>query len=158
MMRADIRITDYVSVSDTDALQEYFIPVDRLTDFMDALRAILVEYKVSVLSCGLRYVPENNEAFLSYSRTNVFGVVFAFNQRSSEEGVAQAKEWTRKIVDAAIENGGTYYLPYAGYPTRAQSRMAYPKMDGFFQKKLQYDPELILMNQFYENYHLSTGN
>ena len=158
MMRADIRITDYVSVSDTDALQEYFIPVDRLTDFMDALRAILVEYKVSVLSCGLRYVPENNEAFLSYSRTNVFGVVFAFNQRSSEEGVAQAKEWTRKIVDAAIENGGTYYLPYAGYPTRAQSRMAYPKMDGFFQKKSQYDPDLILMNQFYENYHLSTGN
>ena len=36
--------------------------------------------------------------------------------------------------------------------------ITYPKMDGFFQKKSQYDPDLILMNQFYENYPLSTGN
>ena len=55
-------------------------------------------------------------------------------------------------MDAAIENGGTYYLTYQLYPTPEQLHRAYPNAGRAFERKRHYDPDEIFSSQFYERY------
>ncbi len=151
-MRPAVLFLKYDSPADTDILQEYFVPADRIERYLDHLRAVLRSYGVNLLSATIRYVPKNTEAFLSYARRDSFAVVLYLNQKLSAEGRGRARDWTRELVDAALAEGGTYYLPYQLYPTREQLVRAYPKFDLFLAKKKQYDPDELFMNRFYAHY------
>jgi FAD/FMN-containing dehydrogenase len=151
-MRPEVLFLEYGSPKDTDILQEYFVPVDRIVSYMDALRNVLQAYDVNVLSVTIRYVPQNTEAFLSYARQPSFAVVLYINQELSEQGRKTAQEWTRKLVDVTLDHGGTYYLPYQLYPTREQLLRAYPNFDKFIALKRIYDPSEMFVNLFYEHY------
>jgi FAD/FMN-containing dehydrogenase len=151
-MRPAVLFLKHDSPTDTDILQEYFVPVGRLKSYMDDLRKVLRSFDVNLLSATIRYVPKNTEAFLSYARQDSFAVVLYLNQKLSAEGRERARDWTRKLVDAALAEGGTYYLPYQLYPTREQLLRAYPKFDRFLAKKKQYDPDGLFMNRFYAHY------
>ena len=154
LMRADIRVPgDYRSESDTDAVQEYFVPCAHLGAFAARLREILRLHEVNVMSCGVRFVPQNTESMLSYSANgDVFGVVIVVNHDTSPEGLEQVRTWTRTIIDLVIELGGVYYLPYAPYATYDQARSAYPTIDRFFELKDEYDPGHVFSSRFFDNY------
>ncbi|WP_211165404.1 hypothetical protein [Flavobacterium silvaticum] len=62
------------------------------------------------------------------------------------------KQLTNQLVDAAIKNGGTFYLPYRLHIDRNKMRKSYPQADAFFELKRKYDPEEIFSNKFYEHY------
>ena len=152
VMRPEVQFLDYEGKSKTDILQEYFVPMDHFPVFIDRLRDILTENELNVLNITVRYVPENNEAFLSYSKEDMFALVFLINQGISEKEIERTGEVVREIIDLALELDGSYYLPYYHYPTKEQMRKAYPAGEAFFQKKKEYDPEERFMNQFYEEY------
>ena len=101
-----------------------------------------------MLNITVRYVPENNEAFLSYAKDDMFALVFLINQGISEKNIEKTGEVVREIIDLALELDGSYYLPYYHYPTKEQMSTAYPTAEEFFQKKKEYDPEERFMNQF----------
>ena len=151
-MRPEVLFLEYDSPKDTDILQEYFVPVDRLASYMDTLRNVFQTYDVNVLSVTIRYVPQNTEAVLSYVRQDSFSIVLYMNQELSDQGRKTAQEWTRKLVDVALDHGGTYYLPYQLYPTREQLLRAYPNFDKFMASKRTYDPDEMFVNLFYEHY------
>jgi len=153
LMNADLSYLVYSSSKDTDILQEYFVPVERLPEFLDALREVVEERRINLLSATIRYVPRNDESVLSYSRPEAsFGVVLYLNVGLGENEQAETARWTRALVDRALEMGGTYYLPYRPYATREQFLAAYPRVGYFYEKKLQYDPQEIFMNKLYEAY------
>ncbi len=154
IMHADINVLQYSSTNDTDVLQEYFVPTEHFVEFLDGLRSILQNHHVNLLSVGIRYVPQNTEAELSYSRQNSFAFVLYFNEKTSPEGVEETGKWVGEAVDLAIKNGGTYYLPYQLIPTSEQIRKAYPNIDEFFTLKKKYDPKELFKNQFYAKYAL----
>ena len=62
---------------------------------------------------------------------------------------------TRELIDAALDLGGRYYLPYRLHATREQFQRAYPQADAFFALKRKYDPNEIFQNQFYLKYGLA---
>lgn len=155
LMNADLSFLYYTSATDTDILQEYFLPVDALPAFVDRLRDVVRANDLNLLSATLRYVPVNAESFLSYSRNEAFGLVLYFNVGTSEKAQRTVERWTRELLDAAIEAGGTYYLPYVSYATPEQLRAAYPEADLFFAKKREFDPELRFMSRFYDAYGTS---
>ncbi len=74
------------------------------------------------------------------------------NVRLSAEGQDRAARVTRELVDAAIEQGGTYYLTYQLYPTPDQLHRAYPDARRAFERKRHYDPGELFSSQFYERY------
>ena len=152
VMRPPIQFLEYESPDDTDILQEYFVPVSRFVEFIDKLRRIVQDEKINLLSVTLRFVYANNEAFLSYTRRDCFAVVLYINQDRSPEGIQKASRWTRKLVDAAVQCDGTYYLVYQRYPTATQLRAVYPRFDAFVQRKRLYDPHERFANRFYEHY------
>lgn len=150
---APLEFLDYYSTSNTDIVQEYFIPTRNFVPFIDDLKKILLENKMNVISFTVRYIKANNEIYMPYApNEDAFAVIQMSNVGLSEKDQAKAEKATQKIVDAAVKNSGTYYLTYQLYPTKEQMRKAYPNADLFFQKKLDYDPNEIFVNNFYEKY------
>ncbi|MCO6045273.1 FAD-binding oxidoreductase [Aeoliella sp. ICT_H6.2] len=152
VMRPPIQFLDYDAEEDTDILQEYFVPVGNFVSFIDKLRQIAEEEEINLLSVTLRFVPASDEAVLSYANSDCFAVVLYINQQRSSDGIQEALHWTRQLVDAVQECGGTYYLVYQRYPSATQLRAVYPRFDEFVQRKRFYDEGELFMNRFYDHY------
>ncbi|WP_185970944.1 FAD-binding oxidoreductase [Alkalicoccobacillus porphyridii] len=151
-MRPPVKFLDYESDKDTDILQEYFLPVDRFPEFIQDLKAIVEEEELNLLNATVRFTTENDEAYLNYAREDTLAIVLLFNHELSDEGKEKMQAATKRMVDAAIQLEGTYYLTYQTFPDKNQIQQAYPRIDEFFEKKREYDPEERFMNYFYESY------
>ena len=149
---APLKFLDHDSSKDTDIIQEYFIPTGRFVPFIDGAREIFSADDVNLLGVTIRYVEQNEEAFLSYARTDSFSIMCYTNQRLSATGLERAERMTQKLVGLALANDGTYYLTYQLFPTQEQIRKAYPNIDAFFAMKRQYDEKELFINKFYEKY------
>jgi decaprenylphospho-beta-D-ribofuranose 2-oxidase len=150
---APLELLDYRSRRNTDIIQEYYVPVENFVPFMDRFREILVAGKMNVLSSTVRYVTPNATPALAYApRREAFAIIQMSNVDLSPEGQAQAATVTRRLVDVAIENSGTYYLTYQLYPSTEQLHRAYPNARHAFERKRFYDPAEIFSNRFYEKY------
>jgi decaprenylphospho-beta-D-ribofuranose 2-oxidase len=151
-MRSESEFMDYHEAGKNDLLQEYFIPTGELAGFVEDLKSVLPREKLNLLNITVRYVNRDQEASLSYAREDMFALVCLFNVPLSDEGQAETRQGIRHLIDKVILHRGTYYLPYAGYPTLEQFRAAYPEYQAFFRKKDEYDPGRLFMNYFYEAY------
>jgi FAD/FMN-containing dehydrogenase len=152
VMRSESEFLDYEHETNTDILQEYFVPVDAFPDYVDSLRKTLTEEELNLFNITIRYVDHNEDAVLSYSRDEMFAFVLLINQGLSDDEIKKARNVIRKMIDVTLSFGGTYYLPYQPYPTQEQMKRAYPRTDEFFGLKRTYDEKEIFMNYFYEEY------
>jgi FAD/FMN-containing dehydrogenase len=151
-MRSESEFMEYRQPGKNDLLQEYFIPVDEFADFVLSMKKVLSEEQLNLLNITVRYVNEDREALLSYAREDMFALVCLFHTPLSAREQAKFKEGIRRVIDAVLRHRGTYYLPYAPYPSVSQFRAAYPEQDEFFLRKEQFDPERLFMNDFYARY------
>ncbi|MCY7337252.1 MAG: FAD-binding oxidoreductase [Chamaesiphon sp.] len=140
----------------TDVLHEYFIPPTSLPLFLEKCRQILPKHKVDLLNVTVRNVRPDRDAFLHYANREMFGLVMLFNQQRNPAAEANMQSVTRSLIEAALEVGGTYYLPYRLHATPDQFQRAYPQADRFFQLKRQYDPNELFQNYFYLKYGKQT--
>jgi hypothetical protein len=90
-----------------------------------------------------------------YADQDMLAFVMFFSQARTPAGDAEMQTMTRELVDAALEAGGRYYLPYRLHPTTAQFHRAYPQADEFFNLKRHYDPQELFQNEFYRKYGTS---
>ncbi|MED1748664.1 MULTISPECIES: FAD-binding oxidoreductase [Bacillus] len=153
VMRSDSAFLEYENESDTDVLQEYFVPVDRFRAYIDEMRDLLQHEELNLMNITIRYVQKNEKADLSYAKQDMFALVLLVNYGFEKEEKAEAKRIIRQMTDVTLRHHGSYYLPYMPYQTKAQMKRAYPKTDVFFQKKKQADPDGRFINYFYERYN-----
>lgn len=142
------------SEDSVDMLQEYYLPIEKFEPFTDKLRDIMKTNKVNLLNVTIRYEKKNTESVLSYARTDSIAVVLYFNQPLDKKHLASSKRWTRRLVQSAIDMGGSYYLAYQLWPSQKQLIQAYPGFTEFVKKKKLYDPDTIFSNRFYVRYAL----
>ena len=151
-------LNDHVSLienkdhSSTDLLQEYFIPERNFNQYLKEIKPILKKTKIDLLNITIRGVHKDQDSYLNYAREDVFGFVFLFNQKKTDEQEQQMKVLTNQLVDVALKNEGAFYLPYRLHIDRNKMRKAYPQADSFFKLKLKYDPEELFSNKFYQHY------
>lgn len=136
----------------TTILQEYFIPVDKLIDFVDKLRNAIKKYNINMINVSIRHVPKNTESLLTYAPQESFALVLYINMFNTRTGKERAQEWTQKLIDHALTLGGTYYLPYQLYATRKQLYKAYPNFKQLLEIKKKYDPLNKFRNRLFEKY------
>ena len=60
--------------------------------------------------------------------------------------------WTRELIDAVLQNGGRYYLPYRLDATREQFTRAYPESAEFSALKARVDPDKRFRNLLWDAY------
>lgn len=151
-MRTDSKFMEYDHPTKTEILQEYFVPVDEFTGYLDDLRKLLEKEELNLLNITVRYVNEDEEAVLSYAKEDMLALVLLINQGKSKKNIKKTEQVIQKMIDVTLEHNGSYYLPYYPYPTQTQMDEAYPRNKEFFQLKKQFDPNEVFMNLFYKEY------
>ncbi|MDB5259384.1 MAG: FAD-binding protein [Candidatus Taylorbacteria bacterium] len=137
---------------DTDILQEYFIPQDKMPEFIDGLRSTVKANKANLLNVTIRIVHEDKVTSLPYAKGDRFAFVLYFNQKFNDRESKILQKTTTDLIDLATSVGGTFYLPYQLYYSQEQLRKAYPEVDAFFAAKKKYDPSELFMNKWYDKY------
>jgi FAD/FMN-containing dehydrogenase len=140
------------SADRTDILHEYFIPPENVEKFLIKTRQIVPKHAVDLLNVTVRDVREDKDTFLRYADRDLFAFVMLFNQPRTADADNAMRQFTGAMVDAALDCGGTYYLPYRLHASAEQFHQAYQQAVAFFAKKAHYDPEGIFRNQFYLKY------
>jgi FAD/FMN-containing dehydrogenase len=145
---------EYLNVrqSDTNILHEYFIPLENSVAFIEGLREVVKNDDVNLLNVTLRIVTKDTVTALPYAKDDRIALVLYFNQKLNKTDSKKLEKATTDLIDLAIENGGTYYLPYQLYYSKKQLQAAYPEIDRFFGLKRKYDPLELFSNIFYEKY------
>lgn len=152
ILNDDVSLIENKDNKSTDLLQEYFIPERNFNQFIKEIKPILLKSNIDLLNITIRSVAKDEDSYMNYAREGVFGFVFLFNQKKTEEQESAMKSLTNELVDAAINNSGTFYLPYRLHIDKIKMREAYPQADIFFKLKTKYDPLELFNNKFYEHY------
>ena len=144
----------YANRSDafTDILHEYFIPAERLGEFIEKSRPVFMKYHPVLMNVTIRNVMTDHTTFLRYAPQQVYGLVMLFNQRKDAAAERTMQTFTREVIQTALDCGGTYYLCYRPHATREEFEKGYPMAKEFFRKKWQYDPNGVFGNEFLLNY------
>lgn len=137
---------------DTDILQEYFIPYDRMPEFVDGLRDVVQRNHANLLNVTIRTVHKDTVTALPYAKQDMFGFVLYFNVKFNHKDNQILQQTTADLIDVAESSGGTYYLPYQLFYSQKQLHKSYPEIADFFAAKKKYDPIGLFTNKFYENY------
>jgi FAD/FMN-containing dehydrogenase len=136
----------------TDILHEYFLPAEGLETFLAACRAIIPRSRQDLLNVTLRYVLEDRTSVLAYARGPRIAAVMLFSQRMTRADDEDMAAMTRGLVDAALDAGGSFYLPYRLHARRDQVARAYPRLGEFVALKRRHDPGLRFRNQMWTAY------
>lgn len=159
LLREDVLFTS--SRGDTegvDLLQEYFVPVDQLTNFLKDLKEIFpfdnTSTDIALLSSTIRLVKAewvNPAPLLSYCRGKAMaGVAIDAQVKRGFDGspTLTAANRFRRAIDAALSRGGTYYLPYHRFATLDQFEAGYPQWQDWLGVVNQYNPDRRFSNEF----------
>ncbi len=138
----------------TDILHEYFVPRESAGSFLDSVRRIVRDHEGDLLNVTIRQVDTDTDTMLRYADRPVIAFVMLFLQSRNGEGEKSMVAMTRDLIDASLENEGSYYLPYRLHATREQFIRAYPDQEKFFELKRSYDPGELFQNEFYLEYGL----
>jgi FAD/FMN-containing dehydrogenase len=136
----------------TDILHEYFVPAAGITPFLAAVKQSVPRHGANLLNVTVRNVFTDDDAFLRYADRDLFAFVMLYNQPRTDAAEVAMQRLTQDLIDAALAEGGRYYLPYRLHATPGQFARAYPQAQEFFAAKRRYDPESLFQNAFWKRY------
>lgn len=136
----------------TDILHEYFVPPARLEAFLAACRVAISPSDPELLNVTLRYVAADPESVLAYAPAPRIAAVMSFSQVMNPEGEKSMRRMTERLIDAALAQGGGFYLPYRLHARPDQLARAYPKLAEAVRGKRIYDPKLLFRNAMWDQY------
>jgi FAD/FMN-containing dehydrogenase len=137
--------------SRTDILHEYFLPAERLAEFLIACREIIPPAQ-DLLNVTLRYVDADPISVLAFAPGPRIAAVMLFTQPATPEADAAMRAVTERLIDAALKLGGSFYLPYRLHARADQVRAAYPRLPEFLASKRHYDPQGRFRNLMWDKY------
>ncbi|MTI13062.1 hypothetical protein E1189_08555 [Sansalvadorimonas verongulae] len=134
-------------------LQEYFIPPDQLQPFLEALQLWIKTHKnVELINGTVRWVNADHDSLLPYAPQDRFAVVLSINLPDTPAAEKAMIQSTRELIDATLNLGGRYYLPYILYATPNQFNHAYPEFSQLLSAKKQWDTGDLLTSRLYQTY------
>ncbi len=138
--------------SRTDILHEYFLPADGLEPFLAACRTAIPGSRQDLLNVTLRYVQADPTSVLAYARESRVAAVMLFSQGMTKVDEEDMAAMTQRLIDAALDAGGSFYLPYRLHARREQLVRAYPRLEEFVARKRHYDPGLLFRHTMWNRY------
>jgi FAD/FMN-containing dehydrogenase len=97
-------------VKGSEMITELYVPRPALPEFMHAVRTDARQYGVDIIYGTIRVIENDDETVLAWARQRWACVVFNLHVEHTAEGTAKAAADFRRLIDRAIECGGSYYL------------------------------------------------
>lgn len=88
---------------------------------------------------------------LPWARRPYACVVVNLHVRHDEAGIEKARADFRRLIDRALERGGSFFLTYHRWATREQLLRAYPELPAFLPAKDALDPEQRFQSDGYRS-------
>ncbi|MER2189336.1 MAG: FAD-binding oxidoreductase [Solibacillus sp.] len=156
VMRAESTFMEYTKPGKVEVLQEFFVPVEVFTDYVEALKDYMPAndrgHAVKVHNITVRYTARDELTQLNYATNDMLALVVLIQHGVTDAEIAKATAFIRGWTDVTRAYGGTYYLPYYPYQTPEQFTAAYPNAREFADMKARLDPNTVFVNYFYDNY------
>lgn len=131
---------------------EMYSPPESVLEFLARSRHVLRETGAEDIYGTIRAIRKDETTFLPWAREDFACVIFNLRTRHSPEGIAHTNDVFRRLCEAALGLGGSFYLTYGRASGRDQVERAYPEFPEFLQKKRQYDPELRFQSEWWRHY------
>jgi FAD/FMN-containing dehydrogenase len=136
----------------SEMISELYVPRKKLADFMEAAAEDFKNHNVDVIYGTIRLIERDDESFLAWATESWACVIFNLHTVHTREGIEQSAEAFRRLIDLAVECGGTYYLTYHRWADREQVEKCYPQLRQFLRLKKEYDPEECFQSDWYCHY------
>jgi hypothetical protein len=134
-MNSDIHLLWPLYGQNKDILYEYFIPKDKLPEFLESFKTHILNFDINILNVTIREVRQDKLSMLPYAQQDSFALVCLFSQDWTAEDELIMKTFTQKVIDEAIRLNGSFYLPYRLHYTKEQLYKAYPALTNWLEMK-----------------------
>lgn len=136
----------------SEMISEVYVPRARLVDFMEIVRADFRANRTELIYGTIRLIEKDEESFLAWAKERYACIVFNLHVEHTPQGIEKAKSGFRRLIDRAIEHGGSYYLTYHRWAAREQVSTCYPQFEEFLRLKRTYDPAETFQSDWYYHY------
>lgn len=123
-----------------ESIAEFYVPHDRLIDFLRAAARTLCDRRAQVIYGTIRLIRRDDQTALPWARNDWACVVLNLHVDHHDAGRAHARACFRALADLALERDGSFYLTYDRFATRSQLLRAHPRITDFVRAKHQADP------------------
>jgi FAD/FMN-containing dehydrogenase len=132
----------------SEMITEAYVPRKQLTSFMRACAEDFRRHGVEFIYGTIRVIEPDDETFLPWAQGNRACVIFNLHVEHSPAGIARAQDDFRRIIDQALERGGSFYLTYHRWATAEQLLAGHPKFLEFLEAKRAFDPENVFRSDW----------
>jgi FAD/FMN-containing dehydrogenase len=136
----------------SELITELFVPRGALASFMRAAASDLRRHAVEVVYGTVRLVEAEQETVLAWARERWACIVFNLHTPHTAAGRAHTEAACRRLIDIALDHGGSFYLTYHRAATLAQIERAYPRFREFLAAKRRDDPAEIFRSDWYDHH------
>jgi FAD/FMN-containing dehydrogenase len=147
-----------IRVNKTHILQEYFIPLKYLKEFVNFVKSILGQDNL-LLNLTIRFVKKDTISLLNYAKDNYCALVFYYRINNTKSSENYLETISRALVKKTIDMGGSFYLPYRKHYDLEDIKSCY-NIEAFVALKKKIDPtnsyQNIWFNKIYKM-HPSTS-
>ncbi len=125
-------------------ITELSVPPERLLAFLANARRALRRRGVEDIYGTIRSIRADRESFLPWAGRDLACVIFNLRTPHSPRGLSRSRAAARDLIDAAIAEGGTFYLTYHRWATREQLLAAHPRLPAMLAEKDTRDPRGLI--------------
>jgi FAD/FMN-containing dehydrogenase len=144
-------------VPGTEMITELYVPRGRLSAFMALVREDFRRHGVNLIYGTVRLIQKDRDAYLRWAKEDYACIIFNLHVDHHPTGIARAAQDFRRLIDRAIQCGGSYFLTYHRFARRDQLLACYPEFPGFLQQKLAHDPQQRLASDWYHHQRALLG-
>lgn len=124
----------------SEMITELYVPRPRLAAFLADARQALRSHRANVVYGTVRVIERDDETVLAWAREPWACTVLNLHVDHAPAAVERAAATFRALIDAAIAQGGSYYLTYHRWATRAQALACHPRLPELLAAKRAVDP------------------
>jgi len=149
---------------DTFILQEYFVPVDKVLQWIQLAKPIFKDVannsspeegtRVILLNTTIRVVNADTITALPYSPQKTFAFVLYYRLCRNEASVNYLRTFCQRFIDVTLQCEGRFYLPYLHHYSTEQLLESYPEWPAFIETKEMLDPDGLFDSGWFREYGL----
>lgn len=140
------------TVQGSEMITELFVPRTGLSEFMRAVGADARQHDVDIIYGTIRLIEQDDETALAWARERWACVVFNLHVDHTVEGIGKATADFRRLIDRAVDLGGSYYLTYHRWATTEQVLACHPHIVEFLREKRRLDPAGLFSSDWHSHH------
>ncbi|MEH3076292.1 MAG: FAD-binding oxidoreductase [Quadrisphaera sp.] len=138
----------------SEVIGELYVPPAELAGFTRAVAEDLREHAVDVVYGTVRFVEADVDTALPWARRRSACLVLNIHTEHTPVGTAKSAAAFQRLIDLALDRGGSYFLTYHRWARPDQLLRAYPELPDVVAHQHEIDPHGVLHSDWYREHVL----